>query len=178
MTIPPLGMTDDDFRKYGQQVIDWVASYHEHVAELPVQSAVNPGDIRAMLPDAAPESPEPFEAIIADLDRVVMPGITHWQSPEWFAYFPGNTSYPVDPRRHGFAAGLAQQGMMWSTRAGRHRNRVAHDGLVGGPARCAPGNGRRTSTGGGVVQMSASDSTHTALVVARNVCRSRTAFAR
>ena len=84
-------MTPDDFRRHGHELVDWVANYMGRVAELPVQPKIEPGDVRALLPPAAPEDPEPFELLVRDLDRVVLPGITQWQSPGWFAYFPANT---------------------------------------------------------------------------------------
>jgi aromatic-L-amino-acid decarboxylase len=87
-------MTPEEFRRHGHELVDWAAHFMSEVAELPVQSTVEPGDVRAMLPPAAPEDPEPFDALIRDLDAVVLPGITHWQSPGWFAYFPANASPP------------------------------------------------------------------------------------
>ena len=166
VTVPPMGMSADEFRQHGQEIVDWVAAYHEKVGSLPVQSAVVPGEIRAMLPDAAPETPEPFEAIMRDLDRIVLPGLTHWQSPNWFAYFPGNTSYPA-MLADLVSSGLAQQGMMWSTSPATTEIE-AHmmDWLV--DLLGLPQTWKTTDVGGGVVQMSASDSTHTALVVARH----------
>ena len=85
-------MTPDDFRQHGHALIDWIAEYLEHVEQYPVASQVQPGDIRAALPEHPPTSVEPFSDVLADLDRVVMPGITHWQHPSFFAYFPGNSS--------------------------------------------------------------------------------------
>jgi len=161
-----MGMSADEFRKYGQEIVDWVASYHERVGDLPVQSSVAPGEIRSMLPEAAPELPEPFEAIIEDLDRIVLPGLTHWQSPNWFAYFPGNTSYPA-MLGDLVSSGLAQQGMLWSTSpATTEIESHLMDWLV--DLLGLPQHWKTTESGGGVIQMSASDSTHTALVVARN----------
>ena len=92
LTSPPPHMTPEEFRQHGRAVIDWIADYWERIESMPVASTVAPGDIRAMLPDAAPEEAEPFENLLADLDRVVMPGVTHWQHPGWFAYFPANNS--------------------------------------------------------------------------------------
>ncbi|MEA3511580.1 MAG: pyridoxal-dependent decarboxylase, partial [Actinomycetota bacterium] len=107
-------MSSGDFRRHGYEVIDWLADYMEDVGNRPITPAVEPGEIRAMLPDAAPETPEPFEAILRDLDEIVMPGITHWQSPGWFAYFPANTS-PPSILGELVTAGLGVQGMLWST---------------------------------------------------------------
>jgi len=158
-------MSPDDFRRYGYEVIDWVANYLETVAERPIASEIAPGGIRAMLPDAAPEEPEPFDAVLRDLDDVVMPGITHWQSPGWFAYFPANTS-PPSILGELVAAGLGVQGMLWSTSpAATEIEEVVADWLV--DLLGLPETWRTSGPGGGVIQMSASDSTHTALVVAR-----------
>ena len=74
-------MTPDEFRERGKEVIDWIADYMENVETYPVLSAAKPGDIRTMLPAHPPATGEDFGLVTADLDRVVMPGITHWQSP-------------------------------------------------------------------------------------------------
>ncbi|MHC4341892.1 MAG: pyridoxal-dependent decarboxylase, partial [Planctomycetota bacterium] len=87
-------MRPGEFRRRGHEVIDWVARYMERVEELPVASQVEPGAIRARLPKAPPEKGEPFETILRDLDDLILPGITHWQSPNWFGYFPANASGP------------------------------------------------------------------------------------
>ena len=83
-------MTPEEFREYGHQLIDWIADYRANVAERPVMASTQPGDIRAQLPPHPPQEPEPFRSILADLDRVVMPGLSHWQHPRYFAYFPSN----------------------------------------------------------------------------------------
>ena len=82
------------FRDDGTAALEWAASYLERVRGLPVLSRVEPGAIRAALPDRAPESPEPFSAVLRDLDEVLMPGLTHWQSPRYFAYFATTGSEP------------------------------------------------------------------------------------
>ncbi|WP_020174287.1 pyridoxal phosphate-dependent decarboxylase family protein [Methyloferula stellata] len=83
-------MTPDEFRRYGHQLVDWIADYRESLSKRPVSQAIEPGAIKATLPTAPPEQPEPMEALIADLDRVVMPGLTHWQHKMFFGYFPAN----------------------------------------------------------------------------------------
>jgi aromatic-L-amino-acid decarboxylase len=83
-------MTPEEFRRLGHQVVDWIADYRERVAGLPVMSQVTPGEIRAQLPATPPEVPENFEAILGDLDRVILPGLSHWQHPSFFGYFPSN----------------------------------------------------------------------------------------
>ena len=88
----PNHMTPDEFRHWGKEVVEWIASYMEGVGSLPVLSRVAPGEIRAKLPRTPPEEGESFDDILKDIDNIVMPGITHWQSPNFFAFFPGNGS--------------------------------------------------------------------------------------
>jgi aromatic-L-amino-acid/L-tryptophan decarboxylase len=83
-------VTPEEFRKFGHQLIDWIADYRTRAAELPVMSRSAPGEIRAQLPAGAPEQPEAFETILQDLDRIVLPGLSHWQHPNFFGYFPSN----------------------------------------------------------------------------------------
>src|SRR2546428_655739 len=114
MTRPPDHMTPEEFRRHGGQTVDWVAGYLERLEGLPVLPEVAPGDVRASLPLAPPEAGEPFQDILADLDRVVVPGITHWQSPNFFAYFPANASGPAILADL-VSSGLGVQGMLWAT---------------------------------------------------------------
>ncbi|HJR95976.1 MAG TPA: pyridoxal-dependent decarboxylase [Gaiellaceae bacterium] len=102
------------FRDDGALAVDWVASYLERVRDLPVLSQVEPGQIRAALPAAAPDEPEPFAAVLEDLDRVLMPGLTHWQSPRFFAYFATTGSEP-GVLAELLIAGLNQVGILWRT---------------------------------------------------------------
>ncbi|MFZ5857501.1 MAG: pyridoxal phosphate-dependent decarboxylase family protein [Chloroflexota bacterium] len=83
-------MNPEEFRRIGHQVIDWIADYRARVADLPVRSQVEPGSIRAQLPSAPPNQPESFDAIFRDLDDIIMPGLSHWQHPNFFGYFPSN----------------------------------------------------------------------------------------
>ena len=83
-------MTPEEFRRLGHQVVDWVADYRERAASLPVMSRAAPGDIKAQLPASPPHDPEGFAAILSDLDRVILPGLSHWQHPRFFGYFPSN----------------------------------------------------------------------------------------
>src|SRR4029450_1176100 len=112
-------MTPEEFRRHGHELIDWIADYQSHVDKYPVLSAGAPGWVGSQLPDAAPEQPEPFADIVADLDRVIMPGITHWQHPAWFAYFPANVSGPSILGEL-VSAGLGVQGMLWQTSPAPH----------------------------------------------------------
>jgi aromatic-L-amino-acid decarboxylase len=159
-------MTPDEFRRHGREVVDWVADYMERVGDLPIQPSVAPGDIAAMLPPTAPDGPESFDALLADLDDVVLPGITHWQSPGWFAYFPANASGPSILGELA-SAGIGAQGMLWATSPAltEIESRVLDwlVDLLGLPTSWRTSEG----PGGGVIQMSASDSTHLMHVVAR-----------
>jgi aromatic-L-amino-acid/L-tryptophan decarboxylase len=83
-------MTPEEFRRVGHQIIDWIADYRTSVRERPVLARSEPGDIKASLPASPPVSPEKFDAILRDVDRIVLPGITHWQHPSFFGYFPSN----------------------------------------------------------------------------------------
>jgi len=168
----PEALDLDAFREHGYALIDWIADYLGGIESRPVVEPVEPGAVRSRLPSEAPETPEPFEDLLRDLDEIVVPGLTHWQHPGWFAYFPGQSS-PPSILGELAASGLGIQGMMWST--GPAVTEVeAHvlDWLV--DLTGAPEAWKTTGPGGGVLQMSASDSTHTALVVAREACRQRT----
>ncbi len=160
-------MSADEFRIYGREMIDWIADYWETVEKRSIIPDVEPGDIRRRLPEAPPELPEPFSQIITDMDDVVMDGLTHWQSPGWFAYFPANASFPSILGELA-SAGLAQQGMLWSTSpSATEIETCVLDWLV--DLLALPTSWKTTGPGGGVIQMSASDATHTALVVARQM---------
>jgi aromatic-L-amino-acid decarboxylase len=107
-------MTPDDFRKAGYRVVDWIADYRKTVESRPVMSRVKPGEIRAMLPASPPELPESFDAILADMDRVVAPGLMNWQHPRFFGYFPSNgllSSVLGDF----FSTGLGVIGLAWQS---------------------------------------------------------------
>jgi len=156
----------DAFRRDAHRLVDWMADYLAGVSKRPVWAQVEPGDIRAALPSEPPEHPEPFDAVLTDLDDLVMPGVTHWQHPGWFAYFPSNTSPPAILAEM-VAAVLGQQGMLWKT--GPAVTEVESHvldwmvDLLGLPATWRVDSG----VGGGVIQASASDATHAALVAAR-----------
>ncbi len=158
----------DEFRRRGYQVVDWLADYLAGVEDLPVMSRATPGSVRAALPDRAPEHPEPFEDVLRDLDDVILPGITHWQSPNWYAYFPANSS-PPSILGEMVTSGLGVQGMLWSTSpAATELESVVLDWLV--DLLGLPETWRTaTGPGGGVIQMSASDAAVVALVTARQV---------
>ena len=83
-------MTPEEFRRHGHALIDWIADYRAKVAQYPVMSRVEPGDIKKQIPASPPQQPENFAEVLADLDRIVMPGLSHWQHPSFFGYFPSN----------------------------------------------------------------------------------------
>jgi aromatic-L-amino-acid decarboxylase len=158
-------MSPEEFRAAGYKAVDWLAEYMANVETYPVLSTVQPGWVREQLPGSAPEEGEPFEAILQDMDRVIMPGITHWQSPNFFAYFPANTSGP-SVLAEMVSAGLGVQGMLWLTSPActeletHMLDWVAE--LMG-----LPEGFRSSSKGGGVIQDSASSAVLCALLAAR-----------
>jgi aromatic-L-amino-acid/L-tryptophan decarboxylase len=107
-------MDHDEFRKLGHRLIDWIAAYRERLPTLPVMSPVEPGQIRARFPAAPPSQGGGVPAALAALDRDLLPGITHWNHPSFFAYFPANTSY-ASVLGDLLGAGLGAQGMSWLT---------------------------------------------------------------
>ncbi len=115
MTSNPTGdMDPETFRREGYRVVDWVVEYLAHPERYPVLSRVRPGDIRRALPDRAPELGESFDAIFSDFERVVVPGITHWNHPGFFAYFAITGSAPGILAEF-LSAALNAQGMLWRT---------------------------------------------------------------
>lgn len=159
-------MTPDEFRENGHAVIEWIANYMENVDGMAVLPDVKPGEIASRLPENAPESGEDFAALLSDLDSVIMPGVTQWQSPSWFAYFPANVS-GVSILAELVSAALGQQGMLWSTSpATTEIESKVLDWLV--DLMNLPQHWKSSGSGGGAIQMSASDSTHTVLAVARH----------
>lgn len=158
-------MTPDEFRRRGHQAVDWIADYMEGVEKYPVASRVAPGEIRSRLPTSPPNVGEAFEFILADMTRIVLPGITHWQSPNFFGYYPANNSGPSILGEL-LSAGLGVQGMLWATSpACTELETHMLDWLVqmlGLPAKF-----RSNSEGGGVIQDSASSATLCALLAAR-----------
>jgi aromatic-L-amino-acid decarboxylase len=157
-------MTPEEFRRHGHEAVDWVADYWSSLERLRVTPDVRPGEIAARLPDAPPETGEEFASILADLNRVVTPGLTHWQHPAYFAYFPANTSGP-SVLGDLLCAGLGVQGMLWSTSpACTEVETVVLDWLA--DLLALPERFRFTSTGGGVIQDSASSAALVATLAA------------
>ena len=158
-------MTPDEFRRAGHEVVDWIADYMEQVGTYPVLSKSEPGSIRSQLPPAPPMSGESFDDILADVDKIILPGITHWQSPNFFAFFPANNSGPSILGEL-ISAGLGVQGMLWLTSpACTELETHVLDWVV--EILDLPDHFLSSSAGGGVIQDTASSSTLCALLAAR-----------
>jgi len=158
-------MTPEQFRECADQVVDWITSYYERLEDLPVLSQVKPGDIQRALPGNAPAEGESFGAILRDIEAIVLPGITHWQSPNFFAYFPANASGPAILGDL-LSSALGVQGMLWATSPActEVETRVL-DWLVAMLGLHA--KFLSTGTGGGVIQDTASSSSLCAMLAAR-----------
>jgi aromatic-L-amino-acid decarboxylase len=107
-------MDSSEFRRRGHQLIDWIADYRESVASRPVMAQTAPGDVRAKLPAAPPAAAEPFDAILADLDAVILPGLSHWQHPAFFGYFPCNGT-AASVLGDFVSTGLGVPGLAWQS---------------------------------------------------------------
>ena len=161
----PAHMTSDEFRRSGHALIERIARYMEEVENYPVLSQAAPGSVRARLAQAAPEHGEPFTDVLRDIDEIVMPGITHWQSPNFFAYFPANASGPAILGDL-LSSGLGVQGMLWATSpACTELETHVLDWLV--DLLDLPDRFRSSGAGGGVIQDTASSSALAALLAAR-----------
>lgn len=158
-------MHAEEFREYGHRLIDWIIDYHARLDTLPVQARVAPGEVAAKLPDR-PVDPDGFDALLADLDDVVVPGLTNWQHPGFFAWFPANTGYPAILAEL-VSAGLGVQGMSWASSPAvtevETRMMDWMIDLLGLPDAFAS----TSSNGGGVIQGSASEATLTSILAAR-----------
>ena len=160
-----LHMTPAEFRETGYAVIDWIADYYENVDSYPVLSQVQPGAIRSSLPNDPPAIGESMETIMHDINQLILPGITHWQSPNFFGYFPCNSSGPAILADL-LSSGLGINGMLWATSPActeleTHVLDWLSDMLD------LPGHFKSTGTGGGVIQDTASSSSLCALIAAR-----------
>jgi len=112
---PSLGDIDPEvFRAYGKQIVDWIADYLSHPEQYPVLSPVKPGEVKAQLPSTPPDQPETLDVILADFQRAILPGITHWNHPRFFAYFSVTGSMPGILGEL-LTAGLNVNAMLWRT---------------------------------------------------------------
>jgi len=158
-------MSRDEFRRQGHAMVDWIADYYSRVENFPVLSRVQPGEIRSKLPSNPPQQGEPFDRIFADVESIILPGITHWQSPNFYGYFPTSTSGPAILGDL-LSTGLGVQGMLWSTSpACTELETHVLDWLV--PVLGLPEKFLSSSTGGGVIQDTASSASLCALLAAR-----------
>jgi aromatic-L-amino-acid decarboxylase len=107
-------MNHDDLRDWSKRAADWAHGYHAGLRDRPVRPVLAPGTVAAALPAAAPEAPEPMDAIWADFEALVLPAMTHWQHPRFFAYFPANAA-PVSMLAEQVANAIAAQAMLWQT---------------------------------------------------------------
>ena len=152
-------MNPEDFRRAGHQLIDWIADYRARVDSFPVRSALEPGAIRAQLPPAPPTQPEPFEGMFSDLEEFILPGLSHWQSPNFFGYFPSNGELASVLGDY-LSTGLGVLGLSWqSSPALTELEEVVTDWMrqmVG-----------LSGAWSGVIQDTASTSTLVALICAR-----------
>lgn len=158
-------MSPEQFREHGRAVVDWIADYYERVERLPVLAQVSPGDIRKLLPPEPPAHGEDFGAMLRDMDNVILPGITHWQSPSFFAYFPANAS-GASILGDLLSSALGVQGMLWATSpACTELETHVLDWLV--PILGLPDKFLSSRRGGGVIQDTASSSSLCAMLAAR-----------
>jgi len=158
-------MTPDEFRKHGHAVVDWIADYYSRIESYPVLSQAKPGQVRASLPVDPPAQGEPFATILGDIEKLILPSITHWQSPNFFAYFPSNASGPAILGDL-LSSGLGVQGMLWATSpACTEVETHVLDWLIG--MLDLPPKFLSTGTGGGVIQDTASSASLCALLAAR-----------
>jgi aromatic-L-amino-acid decarboxylase len=107
-------MDTDEFRKQGHEIVEWIARYYENIEQYPVKSRSLPGSVKGQLPGQPPQDSESFERFMKDFNEIIIPGITHWQSPNFFAYFPANTSLP-SVLAEMLTAALGTQCMIWET---------------------------------------------------------------
>src|SRR5262245_45403595 len=158
-------MTQEEFRRHGYAMVDWIANYYSRVDSFPVLSQVEPGQIRAWLPAQPPTRGETFEDMLRDVEKVVLPVITPWQSPNVFAYFPTAVSGPSILGEL-LSSGLGVQGMLWATSpACTELETHILDWMVrmlGLPDKFLSSN-----SGGGVIQDTASSASLCALLAAR-----------
>ena len=158
-------MTPDEFRRHGHAVVDWIADYYSRIESFPVLSRVEPGQVRASLPPEPPAKGESIETMLRDVEEVILPGVTHWQSPNFYAYFPSNASGPAILGDL-LSSGLSVQGMLWATSpACTELETHVLDWLVGMLG--LPEKFLSSDTGGGVIQDTASSASLCALLAAR-----------
>ncbi|KAL3828100.1 hypothetical protein ACJIZ3_016902 [Penstemon smallii] len=159
-------MDAEQLREYGHQMVDFIADYYKNIENFPVLSQVQPGYLRQLLPDSAPTHPESLQDVLDDVQAKILPGVTHWQSPEFFAYFPSNSSVA------GFlgemlSASINMVGFSWiSSPAATELEMIVLDWLA--KALKLPDEFLSTGQGGGVIQGTASEAVLVVLLAARD----------
>ncbi len=152
-------MNADEFRTHAHKLVEWMAGYMENVEKFPVKSSVSPGEIFKQIPDAPPSESESFDSVMKDFENIILPGITHWQSPDFYAYFPSNTS-PASILAEMLTASLGTQCMIWETSPSaaelEEKMMIWLRDMIGLPAEFE-----------GVIQDSASTATLAAILTAR-----------
>ncbi|XP_062986588.1 aromatic-L-amino-acid decarboxylase [Elgaria multicarinata webbii] len=160
-------MDATEFRKRGREMVDYIADYLENIETRPVYPDVEPGYLRALIPDSAPEEPERFEDVLKDVEKIIMPGVTHWHNPYFFAYFPTANSFPA-LLADMLSGGIACIGFSWAASpACTELETVMLDWLgkmINLPLQFLAENG---GMGGGVIQGTASEATLVAMLAAR-----------
>src|SRR6266480_2162160 len=112
---PPTGdMSKEDFRRFGHELVDWISDYFENIESFPVLAQIEPGELKSQLPSAPPQQGEPMQQILADVDRLIVPALTHWSHPSFFAYFATSTSAPGIFGEL-LAAAFDNKAMLWRT---------------------------------------------------------------
>ncbi|KHJ95476.1 pyridoxal-dependent decarboxylase domain protein [Oesophagostomum dentatum] len=155
------GMSRDQFRKYGKEAVDYIADYYENISKRPVTPAVEPGYLRKKIPHEAPQKGEPWEKIMEDFDKWIMPGMTHWQHPQFHAYFPLGSSFPS------LLASFIGDGASCPAFTELEPIMLHWFGkMMGLPKEFLPLT--EGGNGGGVIQASASDCTFVCLLAARH----------
>lgn len=152
-------MHPEEFRRHAHQLVDWMADYFRNVGTIPVTPAVEPGEILCRIPEAAPEEGEPFERLMQDFREIILPGMTHWNHPGWFGYFPANNS-PASVLAEMLTATLGAQCMSWATSPAATELEEATMGWLRGMLALPPHFS-------GVIQDTASTATLVALLSAR-----------
>jgi aromatic-L-amino-acid/L-tryptophan decarboxylase len=157
----------EEFRKNGKEIIDWIADYYTRVEKYPVLSQVKPGEIRSTLSSHPPQDGEAFDEILEDFNKYIIPGITHWQSPNFYAYFPANVTGP-SILGDLLSSGLGVQGMLWATSPScTELETLVMDWIA--DIQELPDKFKSDNTGGGVIQDSASSAALCALLAAREL---------
>ncbi|KAI0220783.1 Aromatic-L-amino-acid decarboxylase [Lamellibrachia satsuma] len=159
-------MDSEEFRRQAKEVVDYVAGYHDNIRQRRPIPNVEPGYMKALVPETAPDDPEKWEDVFGDIERVIMPGLTHWQSPQFHGYYPAGQSYPSICGGL-LADGLCSLGVNWvACPASTELEIIVMDWL--GKMLQLPPEFLSEGKGGGIIQGTGSESTLVTLLTARN----------